>query len=166
MAQQGQSEASQLGVSTGPLLPRRVGGVREIIPMTAIRYAFESALGYLEFEGSFGNANGNLYTISSARLVYDFDYDKYIDGLFFIGGDFHYFRKVRKIRTIFINGSTGETTETITFEPGDMTSFNGWHYGFAITTQVTQDVHFRADVIQRYSPGQILYIGLGADVSF
>jgi hypothetical protein len=156
---------SSVSFTTGPLLPQRVPGLREIMPMNGVRYSNRFRIGQLELEYLGGNASGSFFHSASMRLRYDIGYDDFLSGLFLVGADSIIYQKILKITTITLN-TDGSSTSEVTFEPSDVASFSGMHFGFSLIPKISKTLRARADMIMRFSPGTSVFIGLGIEKPF
>jgi hypothetical protein len=137
-AQDDSRASTELGVHSGPLLPSRISGVREIVPGWGLRASFPTGRGVFETDSFFGRGSG--IEFNSLALDYRLDVaNSYLPVHFLLGLHVDQYKGVGKPWTVA----------------------SGWHYGGGTSLKIAGPLSMRVDFKSRFGPGDSLYVGVG-----
>jgi hypothetical protein len=110
----------------GHMLPSQIRGVTEILPVFGFRYGLPTIAGVIEAGASNTHAEGVDFTTASLSLRNEFDLVEHFAGIFYLGGDFHYYRP--------------------TYQANRLTAVGG-HFGGGLMMHISSTLWFRTELI-------------------
>ncbi|HVK62686.1 MAG TPA: MFS transporter [Bdellovibrionales bacterium] len=136
-------ERYAFGIHGGPLLPRRMGKVREVMQGWGLRGTLPTSRGTFEVDSFFSRDEGTSYN----SFALDYKFSVFAD----------------EIPAHFILGVHGDW-----YTPPELGSrfAGGWHFGGGFSQPISESVSLRGDFKYRIGPGQSLYVGIGVEVQF
>lgn len=146
------SKAAELGISFGPFLPSRIGGVGEVMNGWAARLGIDATAGNFEIE--YFNAHGSGDHYHTLALDYRLDLEKSSNFTFPI----HFI--------LGFHGDSYQASDSLGNALGSKTT-GGWHYGGGLRYPLggeTSPLTLRADFKHRFSPGTSLIVLLGLNL--
>lgn len=129
----------EFGFYTGPLLPKRIPNVTEILPAWGMRPSFDTAMGRIEIETLHAISEGVRYHGISSDLRMDV-WNNLLPVHVNLG-----------LHMDYIMGAGQSQYKTA----------GGWHYGGGIQYPMLDPLWFRFDFKYKFSPGQSLLVEVG-----
>lgn len=141
-ADAGAAPSSEYALSGGALVPSKVPGVREVLPVWDLRASFRTRRGV--FEGDFAAASASGVTYYATGLNYRYDLKNDVIPAFVLLG-------------AHADSYRGENQSEMKFS-------GGWNFGGGIFAPLAGPLWLRSDFRYRFGPGQSLLVLVGFSI--
>ena len=143
----GYSSYFDLGLKTGTLLPSKINGVRDLLPLWGVKmgHPISQELA-LEYDIDIAHAKGVSYFLGYVSLRHDFAVGDTIPLFFLVGFDGHYYKRKSTLIT--------QTEFPFKFS-------TGWHVGVGGEAVIYKDLLARIDFRMGFSPGRQMTMAFG-----
>ena len=130
--------SSEYELMGGALLPSKISGVKEVLPLWGARAGLRTKRGFFEADAALANAGG----VSYDAFTFDYRYDVETD----------------VAPAFFLLGVQSDLYQS---PNGDPKVSGGWNFGGGVFLPLAGDLWLRSDVRYRFGPGTSLMILLG-----